>query len=475
MKHSFGKPSARLESGVGIRRRSGAARDLHWLLMQRASLILLVCFGFMLALALVRAGVDVAREEAAAQDSAALMARLWRLQSVPASRIPAELAAMQHLSDGIRHFSFELDDARTGRRLVGPPPDPEPPGLLRRWLSALIPYHAARPRQTLTVTRSDGRSFRASLVDNPSSERAEAADNIAGICLVLLAYSAILWIGLSLALRTAFAPLRLVLDTVRRWQTADFAPRLPPMRVAELDAIGRELNGLAQALESGRDEQRQLSLRIQSLQEDERASLARELHDEFAQSLTAMRANVAWLQRRATDPELRGLAADLDARCADLQLQTRKALRQLRPDGGVVGDGGIQLELMLRSLVDDWKKIPQAGIEFDCDIDVDGAAIPRGLALAIYRITQEAVTNAVRHAQASRIGIRLLVRRPGRIRWAVVDDGRGIADLDEAMRRGSGLGGIRERVWSHGGTMHVDGEHGVTLEAAFPWPRQEAS
>lgn len=474
MKYLSGKPSTLLESAVGIRRSSGAVRDLHWLLMRRASLILLICFSVMLVLALVRAGFDVAREESAAQDSAELITRLSRLQSVPASRIPAELAAMQGLSSGIRHFSFELDDARTGRRLVGPPPDSAARDMLHRWLSALIPYHAARPRQTLTVTRSDGTSFRASLIDNPSSERAEAEDNIAGISLILLAYSAILWIGLSLALRTAFAPLRLVLDTVRRWQTADFEPRLPPMRVAELDAIGRELNGLAHALESGRDEQRQLSLRIQSLQEDERASLARELHDEFAQSLTAMRANVAWLQRCATNPDLRSVAADLDARCADLQSQTRKVLRQLRPDGGVEGAGGIRLDLLLRSLVEDWMKIPQAGIEFDCDIDVDGTPVPRGLALTIYRMTQEAVTNAVRHAQASRVGIRLLARRPGRIRWAVVDDGRGIVDLDDAMRRGSGLGGIRERVWSHGGTMHVDGEHGVTLEAAFPWPRQEA-
>jgi two-component system sensor histidine kinase UhpB len=103
--------------------------------------------------------------------------------------------------------------------------------------------------------------------------------------------------------------------------------------------------------------------------------------------------------------------------------------------------------------------------------------IPNELAVALYRMTQEALTNIARHAQAKKATVH--IRRDAHtLYWQVADDGVGILEPEQAMLRGRGLAGLRERVWTQGGTLKIQSSQttGTTLEAHFALlPQVEAA
>ncbi len=444
--------------------------ELTQVLMRRAAWISLACLLAALLLASWRAQFDVRREGAGAAGVALLMGHLSALQSATSEDVEKEILSIKALGLGeeLRHFRFRLEDAQ-GRVLIQPKPLEE--GVLGgRLFTALLPASDAVPR-TWRLSRPDGQDFRLTLIGNPASERQEASGNILGMTLVLLFYSVTLLMGLYWALRHAFAPIRSILAAVAAWERQDYARRLPAMPVQELESIGAALNKLALALQTSHEQRRQLSLRVLNLQEDERARLARELHDEFAQSVTAMRADAAWLARKLAEPEQKAVAEDLGRRCAGLHQHMRGVLRQLRPDSGA-GES-LDLGALVAELVRDWQKLPDLGIRYDCRLDVDANPIPRNLALAIYRLSQEALSNVARHAGPCRVEVSLSVRAGQHLAWQVRDDGVGLDGLDQALRRGNGLAGMRERVWAHGGDIEMDGAGGLRIAARFPWPERD--
>ena len=119
------------------------------------------------------------------------------------------------------------------------------------------------------------------------------------------------------------------------------------------------------------------------------------------------------------------------------------------------------LRALLQELVRGWSstavgRAPRVDLDFPQDLD--DQPIPQDLSLGLYRITQEALTNVVRHAGATRCSIAVAVATGAGqdhrvLTWRVRDDGEGIADLDAALRRGTGLAGLKDRIWALGGTF----------------------
>jgi two-component system sensor histidine kinase UhpB len=235
-----------------------------------------------------------------------------------------------------------------------------------------------------------------------------------------------------------------------------------------------------------------------SLQEDERARLARELHDEFGQRLTALRVDCAWLARQtAGQPALCEVVAGMAAQCGQVQHDIRSTLARLQPLSALPGlpnragpqrngvsipptsESLARLVMVLRSLVDDWSRsaasetayrlqldaVSADGQSSPWPVDADRIALPVELVLAIYRLSQEALTNAARHAAANRVGLALTwqaaqLPRPGTddvvsaaLVWSVSDDGVGLPGDGSAAQRGNGLAGMRERAWAMGGEL----------------------
>jgi len=210
---------------------------------------------------------------------------------------------------------------------------------------------------------------------------------------------------------------------------------------------------------------RQLAQQLISVQEAERQSLARELHDELGQRCSAILLETAHLRRAGDDrAAMRGAAARADVAAQGLYVLLRGMLGRLRP----AQLDALGLPAALQELCESWEA--RSGVA--CIFHHDGALIglPDPLNITVYRVVQESLTNVLRHAGATRVRI-LLVADAGALLLTVQDDGRGM-DVAATARRGLGLLGAAERAAAAGGELRVDSAPGagVRLQLRLPLP-----
>ncbi|HEY0179366.1 MAG TPA: histidine kinase [Dokdonella sp.] len=437
------------------------------------------------SLALWRAQFDVKREEIGAAEMARLFESLYALENGPAESVEATVATLARIdaSGNLRHIQLELRDG-DGRALVAPAAN-APATPLERAFAFVAPGVRSRhvePGTPWTLLRDDGRRFTATLSLTPASEQREALDNLVGMVGVLSGYALCVLLAVYWTLKRALAPLQPILGAIAHYERNDFSHRLSSLPFKEMDTIGRALNHLADSLARTQEARRVLSLKLVSSQEDERLRIARELHDEFGQTLTAMRADLAWLRRTAAaEPRARAVVDGLVEHCERMHLDVRGLLARLRAAEPHDAKDAVPLGTLLADLVHSWNARPGQTATFSLDYPHDEPALPRALALGVYRLTQEALTNAVRHAQCTRATVTLREVGADAIEWSVADDGVGIDALDAAMQRGNGLAGLRERVWALGGEIDIGparagGERpGLRVGAVFPRPTSPAA
>jgi two-component system sensor histidine kinase UhpB len=209
----------------------------------------------------------------------------------------------------------------------------------------------------------------------------------------------------------------------------------------------------------------QLSRQLLHAQEDERRRVARELHDEIGQALTALRMGLQAVQRAHPLP---GRLLEDGIRITEQALQQVRDLSlDLRPS--VLDDLG--LVPALRWYLD--RQARRTGLSMELDADPKGERLPPDLEVACFRLVQEAVTNVARHGEASHVRVDLR-RRGDELELAVADDGAGfdVAAALEAAAGGAstGLLGMQERVQLAGGRMEIESAEGrgVVVYACFP-------
>jgi len=220
-----------------------------------------------------------------------------------------------------------------------------------------------------------------------------------------------------------------------------------------------------EALRRSQLELRQLATAAHSVREQEKARIARELHDELAQGMTAMKMDLTWLQDRLP-PGQDALAEKLAKTQATLDVTvaaTRRISADLRPM--MLDDLGLipAVEWLVQNFME------RTGITCDLDIGARSIELPDTYATAIFRILQESLTNAARHAQASLVEINLALAS-GEIRLTVRDDGRGFSTDDPRKPNSYGLLGLRERAYLLGGEAMIDSApgRGTTIAVSIP-------
>ena len=275
---------------------------------------------------------------------------------------------------------------------------------------------------------------------DPAVQTADAWHE-AGRLMIALAIALPLLCGLVYAaLARALRPTRMIRTGLERIAANDLTARLPPFDLAELSAIRDVFNHLAESLDTALTERAELTRKLIALQDEERRHLARELHDEFGQSLAAIRA-LASSARQTAAQECPSLLSECDgiARTATGMMETlRGALFRLRPPD--VEELG--LVASLEGLVAGWNGRSRGETHFSIRFDGAVEALPAAISDNLYRIVQEALTNAAKHAGAKQVSLELTMR-PGEIVLAIDDDGR---SNDPAAKSGMGLLGMRERV-----------------------------
>ncbi len=248
-------------------------------------------------------------------------------------------------------------------------------------------------------------------------------------------------------LQRRFKPLE---DLVDQMERADLSRPGANLTAGESPGGPEEVERLHGAfvrmLERLEAERRRAASAALDAQEEERARVARDLHDEVNQSLTGLLLRLEAAREKAP-PELASELAKIRT-LANQALQELLALaRQLRPTA--LDDLG--LKAALASHVTDLGR--QSGIATSFDAGGDIASIPHEIQIVTYRVAQEALSNAVRHSAAEHIGVRL-ARQDGSIQLTVVDDGRGFT-FDQASG-GLGLAGMRERALLVNGDLRVE-------------------
>jgi signal transduction histidine kinase len=278
---------------------------------------------------------------------------------------------------------------------------------------------------------------------------------LAGLCLAVYA-----------ALARALRPTQAIRAGLNQLAANDLSVRLPRFDLAELSAVSEVFNTLAQKLESALAERNALTRKLIAVQDEERRHLARELHDEFGQSLTAIAAQAAAAAHTAERecPSLLEECRGISRTTAGLMETLRGALVRLRPpDIEELGLG-----LSLESLVANWNGYEKGRTRFDIAVTGKVDDLPPSVCASLYRIAQEAITNAAKHAQARQVQLRLDAGSTDVV-LSVEDDGEATG-LGLVPKPGMGLLGMQERVVSLGGTLRFErrATGGICLVATIP-------
>ena len=333
------------------------------------------------------------------------------------------------------------------------------------WFQALIA--PAVERHIVAVTAQGRQIGSVVLASEPNDEIAEVWENTIALAWVALAVSAAVIGALYFLFGRALAPLHGLTRGLTDLEQRHYTVRLPVPKTREFVALTTRFNALAHALEAARAENVRLGHRLVTAQDDERRHTAIELHDEVGPSLFGLKAIATSIKGVAVKAPgdlhdvLAERARDMLAIIEHVQAINRTLLNRLRP----MALGHVPLsELVSQIIRDRAREHPQIDFSFTA------AALPRGYGdtvdLTLYRCVQESLTNAIRHARAKHIAVRLGEGRgPAdesgrRVELTIDDDGCGIA---ADAPRGFGLTGMQERVEVLGGDFAVGpGESGGT-------------
>jgi len=227
-------------------------------------------------------------------------------------------------------------------------------------------------------------------------------------------------------------------------------------------AVFVELHRKNERLRESEEKLRRLAAHLVTIREEERAHIAREIHDELGQVLTGLKMEVTWLAKRLKE---KPLVEKTDSMCKliDTTVQTvRKIATGLRPemldDMGLIAAVGWQAkEFQKRTGIRTRAKLPP---EVKLDIDVS---------TTMFRIFQEILTNVARHSRATRVDLDLSVAED-RVALEVVDNGVGIAESDLNGKKSLGLLGMNERALLFGGEVRITGTpgHGTRVSVSIP-------
>lgn len=233
-------------------------------------------------------------------------------------------------------------------------------------------------------------------------------------------------------------------------------------------AVFVELHRKSERLRESEEKLRRLAAHLISVREEERAHIAREIHDELGQVLTGIKMEVGWLAKRLKEPALLE-KTDSMAKLIDSTVQTvRKIATGLRPemldDMGLVAAVGWQAkDFQKRTGIRCRVKLPPESTRLDIDVSTTA-----------FRIFQEILTNVARHSRATRVDIDLAVSDE-QVSLEVADNGVGIAEDVVHGKKSLGLLGMHERALLFGGEVRISGSPGHGTRVAVSIPTRKAS
>lgn len=385
--------------------------------------------------------------------------------------LPGDVSGLSAL--GLRHLRFLPVDGPTPAR-SGPPPRRAP-----GWFDALIGVAPEERRVDVPIT---GLPLR--IVAEPWDEIDEVWEDMSDLALTITIVALAMLTTAALAVDRALRPLTRFAAAVEGLRAGGFAFRFDGGGILELRRLGVGISALAVALEASERENRRLGRILVTAQDHERRDIARDIHDELGAALFGIKVDAGRIVR-LTDPLPDGEAAErarsILATVESAHSMSRRILKRLRP---VLLDH-LPLSEALEELVGEWsRREPSIAWTFHANVTAEAGIdqLDEALALTMYRLIQEALVNALRHAQPTAVAVRVR-RLPDRVEVVVSDNGPGLPSVggdpgekggmvDE--RGGHGISGMAERVTALGGRLTVlrtsSGETEVRAVLPVPTP-----
>ena len=459
-------------------------------LITTSLLLLLMIAG--ISLSFYNARKNTLAEVASAEKSTLTLfdAAIIGATATSANKLDLTAFKLQQLSH-MRHLKIALFDRRgnlldSNQTTTAAQFKNEAPTWFERLLNTTMPRWQPKVR---TLSVNNQLLARLIITPDPSYEYAEIWKQMTDLLVLLALFFICVNLMIAWAINQALKPTETILTALDEIESGHLEVRLPPFKLPELARIGQKFNHMIETLQQSHLQNHKLTQQLMTLQESERKSLARDLHDEFGQCLTAINTDASVILKGAKTkyPELLASAQAISQLSQHLMELVSGLLQRLRP--GVLEELG--LELALQDLVSTWQT--RHGY-IHCTLNISNAdnlkkaTLGETENLVIYRLVQESLTNIARHASASKVNVsvyaELKLNKQG-ITVKMQDNGAGFnhnqaADFDinlgldthksSGNNAGFGLLGMRERVESLNGdfTLKTSAKTGTLITAWIP-------
>jgi two-component system sensor histidine kinase UhpB len=336
-------------------------------------------------------------------------------------------------------------------------PEEMPPAWFIRWVKGDYPQveHQLKTR--------DGQLLTLIIQPQPLDEITEVWQESVAFFASISLLTLLTFLAVNLVFNKSLKSIAVIVEALRVIETGRYRQQLPAFSTQEFDSIAKAINHMTVELEKAQQENRALTQHSLAIQEEERQRLSQELHDEFGQSLTAIKVMAVTASHKQADTAK--ITASIMEICDHLMLVVRSMMQQLHPL--VLTELG--LKATLEEMVNHWsERNPDLDLKIACDDEVDD--LDKAVTIQVFRVIQECLTNVLRHAHAGRVSITLdkLNQPQPLLQLKVQDDGRG-CDL-KTVSRGFGLLGIKERIKSLDGELSIQSQPGagMTITAWVP-------
>lgn len=367
-------------------------------------------------------------------------------------KIAQQTFNLQRLNQ-MRHIKIELFDADgqllDSNQLENQDAMHEAPA----WFEKLANHLTSKWQASERVMEFDGKRVgRLVITPDPTYEYAEKWKYMSDLFKLVLVFFVLVNLMVIWAVAQVLKPTERILYALNELEEGNLNTRLPNFKLAELEKIGLKFNRMIETLQSSIKKNHQLTQELMTLQEQERKSLARDLHDEFGQCLTAINTDASVILKSSEKkyPELQQSALAITQLSKHLIDLVSGLLEKLRP--GILDALG--LEAAIQDTVETWQN-RHPKIKMSLSLSGLNEMLPETFNIALYRLIQECLTNIARHAKAHNVLIQIgPMRQLGKagLQIKVKDDGIG---FNTKKTEGFGLPGMRERVEGIGGTLQI--------------------
>lgn len=329
------------------------------------------------------------------------------------------------------------------------------------WFVSLVTADHAETHYPIVM--ADGKALMLIIQPNPMDETIEVWHETVAFFITLCLLIILIFLAVHQTFHKTLRFIDTIVDGLKRIETGQYREMLPGFSIQEYDNIAGAINHMAGVLDTTREENRALTKHSLQIQEEERRRLSQELHDELGQSLTAIKVMAVTAAHEKADT--RKITESISHICDHLMAIVRSMMHQLHPL--ILTELG--LKATLEDMVNHWsERNPRLNLTIECPDELD--SLDQNVAIQIFRVIQECLTNTIRHAEAKHVKIVLEISGENLdcLYLEVADDGCG-CDINR-ISSGFGLRGIQERIKSLDGELSVRSQsgQGMAVSATIP-------